>query len=167
MKNEEIQGSGATKERQENYSPSTGCSQKSKPTALSATNFATWGGVVKDPSKTANGQVWTQNQCLAHAHIKAALGATRPENIVKLSENAFWVIEAKASRRALSKALDEAIGLYANEINSVPGQARAFLATGVAGNEDFGYLVSYQGIHWWPMDGSHDQRTDRDGPALP
>ena len=99
------------------------------------------GWVVKDPSKTANGQVWTQNQCLAHAHIKAALGATRPENIVKLSENAFWVIEAKASRKALSKALDEAIRLYANEINSVPGQARAFLATGVAGSEDLGYLV--------------------------
>ena len=99
------------------------------------------GWVVKDPSKTANGQVWTQNQCLAHAHIKAALDKSRPENIVKLSENALWVIEAKASRKALSKALDEATVLYADKINSFPGQVRAFLASGVAGNEDLGYLI--------------------------
>ena len=72
-----------------------------------------------------NGQVWTQNQCLAHEHIKTALGATRPENIVKVSENALWVIEAKASRKELSKALDEATDFYAQKINDVPGQVRA------------------------------------------
>ena len=99
------------------------------------------GWIVKDPSKAANGQVWTQNQCLAHAHIKTALGATRPENIVKVSENALWVIEAKATRRELSKALDEATDFYAQKINDVPGQVRAFLASGVAGSEDLGYLI--------------------------
>ena len=99
------------------------------------------GWVVKDPSKTADGQVWTQNQCLAHAHIKAALGSARPENIVKLSENALWVIEAKASRNELWKALEEATDFYAQKINSVPGQVRSFLATGVAGSEDCGYLI--------------------------
>lgn len=45
------------------------------------------GWVLKDPSKNANGQVWTQNQCLAHQTIKTAFGAKHPENIVKLSEN--------------------------------------------------------------------------------
>lgn len=109
------------------------------------------GWIVKDPSKVANGQVWTQNQCLAHAHIKAALGTTRPENIVKLSENALWVIEAKAARRNLSKALDEAKNDYAQKINNAPGQVRAFLATGVAGNEESGYLIhtqAYLGGRW-------------------
>ena len=109
------------------------------------------GWVVKDPSKSPSGQVWTQNQCLAHAHIKAALGTTRPENIVKLSENALWVIEAKASRNRLSKALTEATGLYADKINSVPGQVRAFLASGVAGSEDLGYLIrtkAFLGGQW-------------------
>lgn len=99
------------------------------------------GWIVKDPSKSANGQVWTQNQCLAHGHIKAALGATRPENIVKVSENALWVIEAKASRRELSTALHEATDYYARKINDVQGHVRAFLASGVAGSEDLGYLI--------------------------
>ena len=102
------------------------------------------GWVVKDPSKTASGQVWTQNQCLAHAHIKAAFDKVRPENIVKLSENALWVVEAKTSRKELAKALDEATNFYAQKINSVPGQVRAFLATGVAGSEDLGYLIRTQ-----------------------
>ena len=102
------------------------------------------GWVVKDPSKTANGQVWTQNQCLAHAHTKAALGAKRPENIVKVSENAFWVIEAKATRKELAKALSEATDFYSQKINSTPGQVRAFLATGVAGSDDLGYLIRTQ-----------------------
>lgn len=99
------------------------------------------GWVVKDPSKSPNGQVWTQNQCLAHSHIKAAFGSVRPENVVKLSENALWVIEAKASRAELAKALAEATEFYAQKINDVPGPVHAFLATGVAGSEDQGYLI--------------------------
>ena len=108
------------------------------------------GWVVKDPSKTANGQVWTQNQCLAHAHIKSALDKSRPENIVKLSESSLWVIEAKAERKKLSKAIGEATD-YANKINNVPGQTQAFLATGVAGSEDLGYLIrtkAFLGGQW-------------------
>jgi len=99
------------------------------------------GWIVRDPSKIATGQVWTQNQCLAHAHIKAALGNTRPENIIKLSENTLWIIEAKASRKHLAKAIDEAVNYYALPINNLPGQTRAFLATGVAGSEELGYLI--------------------------
>ena len=104
------------------------------------------GWIVKDPSKTANGQVWTQNQCLAHEHIKKALGLARPENIIKLSENDYLVIEAKASRRELAKALNEAVNDYAQKINGVPGHTRAFLATGVAGNDEHGYLVQTKAL---------------------
>jgi predicted RNA methylase len=99
------------------------------------------GWIVRDPSKVGTGQVWTQNQCLAHAQIKAALGKTRPENIVKLSENVLWVIEAKASRKQLAQAIQEAVDDYAVKINNSPGQVRAFLATGVAGSEELGYLI--------------------------
>ncbi len=100
-----------------------------------------FGWVVRDPSKIATGQVWTQNQCLAHAHIKAALGLNRPENIIKLSENRLWVIEAKARRNQLQMAIDEAINDYATPINNTPGQVSAVLASGVAGNEELGYSI--------------------------
>lgn len=99
------------------------------------------GWIVRDPSKVATGQVWTQNQCLAHGHIKAALGLNRPENIVKLSENRLWVIEAKANRKQLTTALNEAINDYALPINNTLGQVSAVLATGVAGNEELGYSI--------------------------
>jgi type I restriction enzyme M protein len=70
------------------------------------------GWIVKDPSKAGNGQVWTQNQCHGDAHLKLAFDKVRPENIVKLSEKLVWVIEAKASRRELAKALSEATDFY-------------------------------------------------------
>lgn len=96
---------------------------------------------VKDPTRTGNGQVWTQNQCLADPHLKSAFGQVRPENVVKLSERLVWVIEAKASRKDLAKAVDEATGFYCKKINSSRGQYEAVLATGIAGNEDgAGYL---------------------------
>jgi len=100
-----------------------------------------FGWNVRDPSKIATGQVWTQNQCLAHGHIKAALGLNRPENIVKLSENRLWIIEAKAKRNQLDTALSEAVNDYALPINNTPGTVSAVLATGVAGNEELGYLI--------------------------
>lgn len=99
------------------------------------------GWVVKNPSRSGDGQVWTQNQCLAHEHIKAALDRKRPENIVKLSEKYVWVIEAKRSRKQLDQAIDEAVDFYAKLINDTPGKVRAVLATGVAGTEDSGYLM--------------------------
>ena len=99
------------------------------------------GWIVKDPSKAGNGQVWTQNQCLAHPQIKESFGTCRPENIVKLSEKMLWVIEAKPTRKQLQKALDEATDFYSEKINGTPGHFKAILATGVAGNETAGYLM--------------------------
>ncbi|MGY3371768.1 type I restriction enzyme M protein [Bradyrhizobium sp. GM2.4] len=99
------------------------------------------GWIVKDPSKGAGGQVWTQNQCLGDAHIKNSFGKVRPENVVKLSERSLWIIEAKQNRKDLAKALQEATDFYGDKINSSPGQYKAILATGVAGNEASGYLM--------------------------
>lgn len=99
------------------------------------------GWIVKDPSKVGNGQVWTQNQCLAHPQIKEAFGKCRPENIVKLSEKMLWVIEAKPTRKQLQLALNEATDFYCEKINNTTGHFKAVLATGVAGNETAGYLM--------------------------
>jgi type I restriction enzyme M protein len=99
------------------------------------------GWIVKNPNLNTGGQVWTQNQCLSHPEIKAALDKKRPENIIKLTEDAVWVIEAKASRGQLNLALDEATNYYADRINAGCQTLRARLISGVAGNEELGYLI--------------------------
>ena len=97
---------------------------------------------VKNPSLGTGGQVWTQNQCFGHPEIKAALGLLRPENIVKLSETLLWIIEAKASRKDLDVAVDEAKNIYAKPINALKGASvSALLATGIAGDEETGYIA--------------------------
>jgi type I restriction enzyme M protein len=98
---------------------------------------------IRNPSRNAAGQVWTQNQCLAHPAIKLALGATRPENIVKLSETRIWIIEAKRDRAALDRAVEEAANDYAEPILR-GGILDVPFISGVAGNNDTGYLVHTQ-----------------------
>jgi type I restriction enzyme M protein len=100
------------------------------------------GWVVKSPSLGGGGQVWTQNQCLNDPDIKGALGQIRPENIVKLSERFLWIIEAKATRKQLPVAVDEAVNLYAKGINDFGGNFEAKVATGIAGDEESGYVAS-------------------------
>jgi len=99
------------------------------------------GWSVKNPSLGTGGQVWTQNQCFSHPTIKKALGLNRPENIVKLTEQYLWVIEAKAARKDITVAVDEALNYYAKPINDLDGDVEAILASGVAGDEAAGYLV--------------------------
>ncbi|MBA4179200.1 MAG: DNA methyltransferase [Anaerolinea sp.] len=96
---------------------------------------------VRNPSLGTGGQVWTQNQCFSHPEIKAALGLLRPENIVKLTERYLWIIEAKAERRQLAAAVDEAVNLYSKPINDLKGSVEALLATGIAGDEEAGYIA--------------------------
>jgi type I restriction enzyme M protein len=95
---------------------------------------------VKNPSRHAEGQVWTQNQCFAEPALKAAFGLLRPENLVKLSENQVWVIEAKRTHAQLDQAIGEAEEDYAELINA-GGVFTAPLITGVAGNAEAGYEV--------------------------
>jgi type I restriction enzyme M protein len=105
-------------------------------------NLRSLGWIVKNPNASTGGQVWTQNQCLGHPHLKEAFGLKRPENVVKVSESVVWVIEAKAARKDLPDAIDEAKTYYAKRLNDLPGcPCRALLATGVAGSEEHGYLI--------------------------
>jgi type I restriction enzyme M protein len=97
---------------------------------------------IRNPSLGTAGQVWTQTQCFGHPDIKTALGKTRPENIVKISENDLWVIESKASRKKLDIAISEAVEDYARPINDLGGKTRVVLATGIAGNEESGYAAT-------------------------
>lgn len=99
------------------------------------------GWIVKNPNTNTGGQVWTQNQCLGYPPIKEVFGAMRPENVVKIREDCLWIIEAKASRKQLTKAVEEAQEDYAKKINDRPGPTTAPLATAVAGTEELGYLI--------------------------
>lgn len=94
----------------------------------------------RNPSRTATGQVYTQNECFSHPELKKFLGRDTPENIVKINESNFWVIEAKRSRNELKKAAKEAQE-YADEINE-SSQIKAIIVSGVAGNDADGYLIS-------------------------
>jgi type I restriction enzyme M protein len=94
----------------------------------------------KNPSRNADGHVWTQGQCHAHPEIKKALGGTKPENIVKLTETKLWVIEAKSDRGQLKKALTEAENDYAQPLMG-GGYFDVPLISGVAGNDTTGYEV--------------------------
>ena len=112
------------------------------------------GWVVKNPSLNNGGQVWTQNQCLSHPTIKKGLGATRPENIVKVSEDHLWVIEAKAKRKDINTAIKEAIEDYSEPINALNANVEVVIATGLAGDDSEGYSVETRmhiGDQWVPV----------------
>ena len=91
-------------------------------------NLREVGWIVKDPARSGGGQVWTQNQCLNHPEIKRALHLSRPENVVKVGEDRLWIIESKADRKDIAKALREAIEDYAELINGIGGACQAILA---------------------------------------
>jgi hypothetical protein len=79
-------------------------------------NLRSLGWAVKNPGTATGGQVWTQNQCLGHPEIKQAFGLQRPENVVKLSESAVWTIEAKAARKQLAVAVEEATNKHVGSL---------------------------------------------------
>lgn len=93
----------------------------------------------KNPSKGHGGQVYTQQECLDHPEISLGLGKQRPEYVIKISEDTFWVIEAKARHQNLDDAFNEAFN-YACDINK-SDIIKAKIVTGVAGNDDEGYLL--------------------------
>ncbi|WP_210446285.1 HsdM family class I SAM-dependent methyltransferase [Vibrio crassostreae] len=63
----------------------------------------------------------------------------RPEYVVKIDEDSFYIIEAKAELKDIDKAFFEAKA-YAEKINS-NSSIVAKIISGVAGNDDDGYLV--------------------------
>jgi len=102
-------------------------------------NLKLLGWDARNPGRHPAGQVYTQTECHAHPAIKAALGLDRPENIVKITDTIFWVIEAKRTHKELDKAVAEAEG-YAEAIND-KGVVKALFVSGVAGNRTDMYLT--------------------------
>lgn len=100
----------------------------------------TLGWDTRNPNNYPEAQVYTDSQALGHPELKKGLGKQRPENVVKVTETKFWVIEAKASRQQLDAAIGEAED-YSRDINQ-KSAVEAVLATGVAGNDDEGYLIT-------------------------
>ncbi len=89
----------------------------------------------KDWSKE---QVYSQQEALKIKPIKEALGLLTPENVVKIGQSDFYIIEAKNERKKINKALKEARE-YADLVNK-KGDVRALLISGIAGNESEGFV---------------------------
>lgn len=95
---------------------------------------------VKNPSRTKDGQVYTQGECLSEPRICEMLGQTKPENIVKITETEYYVIEAKADKKKIDQAIKEAEEDYANKINK-SNHIKARIISGIAGNDVDNYIV--------------------------
>lgn len=102
-------------------------------------NLKNIGWDVRNPSRNPSGEVYTQNECLSHPEIKKFLVNLKPENVVKLSEKYYWVIEAKREHQQLDQALSEAEA-YAKKINKSK-LIKAVIISGVAGNQTDSYLI--------------------------
>ena len=93
----------------------------------------------RNPNRNPDGQLYTQQECLDNPEIAAGLGRQKPEYVIKVKEDAFWVVEAKNTLDKIDVAYREAID-YAKDINKSDA-VKAHIVTGVAGNDDDGYLV--------------------------
>jgi type I restriction enzyme M protein len=88
-------------------------------------------------------QIFTQQECLKIKPIAACLGNTKPENIVKINETTYYIIEAKNERAKLNIALREAREDYASSINKSKLINAPFI-TGIAGNREEGFFAKSQ-----------------------
>ena len=61
----------------------------------------------RNPNRYPEAHVYTDNQALGHPELKKGLGRQRPENVVRVTETKFWVIEAKSSRQEIGQAIGE------------------------------------------------------------
>lgn len=116
-------------------------------------NLRLLGWDIRNPERSDAGQVWTQNECLSNPAIKDCLGLDRPENIVKVTEQALWIIEAKRSHGQLAQALSEAQHDYAERFTGSPVYEARFIS-GVAGNEIDSFLVRtryFNGVEFVPV----------------
>lgn len=113
----------------------------------------------RNPARSPDGEVYTQNQVLENLTFQRALGQNRPENVVKISETKYWVIEAKNRREKLDQAISEAKE-YAEDINDEE-TIDAVLISGVAGNDADKYRVETQ----FRVDGSFEKVKINGKPA--
>lgn len=98
-----------------------------------------------NPSFDPQGQVYTQHECHQDEELQGQLKGGTPENIVKVRENIYWVIEAKSTHLELNKAVAEAES-YANNINN-SNKIKALFVSGVAGNSRDTFLVKTEYFH--------------------
>lgn len=94
---------------------------------------------IRNPLKHTEGQVYTQNEVLHDKILKDLFDNSRPENVVKVKEEIYWVIEAKADHKDIEVASSEAKD-YAEMVNKSPS-VKCLFATGVAGNQDSTFSV--------------------------
>lgn len=94
----------------------------------------------RNPLRGTGGEVFTQGECLEESRICEMLHQTKPENIVKISETDYYVIEAKANTSQIDQAIKEAEDDYAKIINK-SRHIKARIISGLAGNENDGYLI--------------------------
>lgn len=94
----------------------------------------------RNPERHPDGEVYTQNQALEHNELKRQLGQDHPENLVKISESKYWVIETKNKQCKLDQAVNEAINQYADQINQ-SSTIEAALISGIAGNDADKYKI--------------------------
>lgn len=92
-----------------------------------------------NPNRDPNGQVYTQQECLDHPELGPYLLRQRPEYVVKVRENVFWIIEAKGNHNQIDIAFNEALD-YARAV--LPNTTvKPFIISGVAGNDSDGYII--------------------------
>ena len=94
---------------------------------------------IRNPERADAGQVWTQNEALHNPILKESLGASKPENIVKVTNTVLWIFEAKRSHSQLGQALQEAEDYAEAFVDNKTYQPR--FITGVAGNDIDSFLV--------------------------
>lgn len=87
-------------------------------------------------------QIYTQNETQNNLLLKNQLDKDTPENIVSINPTNFYVIEAKSTRIMVNQALKEA-KYYAEKINQSQ-HIKALFVTGIAGNEQEGYVSKSQ-----------------------
>ncbi len=69
------------------------------------------GWIVRNPLRVQGGQLFTQNECLEDGELRKWLVQDRPENIVKLTESKYYVIEAKSSKNDLLPGLKARVSI--------------------------------------------------------
>lgn len=84
-----------------------------------------------NPAMRGDGEVYTQNECSNNSIIKQFLNKERPENVVIVRDNKFWVIEAKKSSKDIEIAIKEAKE-YGDKLNKE--RVYAPLVSAVAGD---------------------------------
>ena len=93
---------------------------------------------IKNPNRFDDGEVYTQSECLNNDLIKEKLGKLRPENIVVIKTNTFWIIEAKRQHKQIEEAKEDG-KKYCSFLNKTKILAPLFSI--VVGDENNSFLV--------------------------